>query len=176
MFILQLLQMKNIFKYISLIFLITITSKVVAQNEFKDLEDKKEIQSISINKKMFEMITSVKIDLSNPTDKNYYELVKKLDLLKILSTTHSQSSKELLIASDLIIKNQALKEFKTTNNQTEKSETYIGEEDNSSRITQLLLISQNKGNNKTVIMYISGTFSINELPSLTEKMNIPYQK
>ena len=166
--------MKNIFTYIFIIFLVTLSSKVVAQNEFIGLEDKKEIQSISINKKMFEMITSVKIDLSNPIDKDYYELVKKLDLLKVLSTSDIQSIKDLLIASNSIIKNLALKEFNTTNNQIEKSDIYIGEQDNSSHITQLLLISQNKGNNKIVIMYIAGIFSIDELPSLTEKMNIPY--
>lgn len=165
--------MKKVFTYILLFFLTTLSSKVVAQNELNELENRKEIQSISINKKMFEMITSVKIDLSNPTDKAYYELVKKLELLKVLSTTHSQSGKDLLIASDLIIKNQSLKQFNTTNNQSEKSETYIGEQDNSSHITQLLLVSQNKEENKVVIMYISGNFSINELPSLTGKMNIP---
>lgn len=168
--------MKNIFTHIVIIFLVTLSSKVVAQSEFNDFENKKGIQSISINKKMFEMITSVKIDLSNPTDRDYYELVKKLDLLKVLSTSDVQSGKDLLIASNSIIKNQALKEFNTTNNQIEKSDIYIGEQDNSSHITQLLLISQNKENNKIVVMYITGIFSIDELPSLTVKMNIPYHQ
>lgn len=166
--------MKKIFTYITFSIALMASSNAMAQSEFEALESHKEVQSISINKKMFEMITNVKMDLSNPTDKAYYDLIKKLDLLKVLSTKHSESKKELLNASNLIISNQSLQKFNETNSQNESSTLYLNSQDsNLSQISQLLLISKNKESNEVFIMYISGSFSLQELPSLTEKMDIP---
>lgn len=166
--------MKKILTCITISITLMASSNAMAQSEFEALETHKEVQSISINKKMFEMITNVKMDLSNPTDKAYYDLVKKLNLLKMLSTSHSDSKKDLLNASDLVIKNLSLEAFSETNSQYESTKVFLKSQDSTpSQITQLLLISENKESNEISIMFLSGSFSLQELPSLTEKMNIP---
>lgn len=165
--------MKKKLAYIVTVCLLILSPKTIAQNAFKSLEEDKYIQSISIDKKMFEMITNVKIDLSNPTDAAYYNLVKKLDLLKVLTTSNPETGKRLLDAAQLVINEQQLQKVDLKNSQFEKADIYIKPENKNSDINHLILISQEKGSNNLSVLYISGTFLLEELYLITEKMNIP---
>lgn len=144
-----------------------------AQSEFDTFEDNKDITSVIVNKKMFEMMTNVKIDASSEEDKAYFNLIKKLDTLKVFNTRNTASRKALLATAQKFISNANLKDMLTQNEEGYTVSFYANPEANKKEIHQLLMINEGNQQGETVVMYISGSFSLNELATLTSKMKLP---
>lgn len=164
--------MKKISFIISLFFIGN--ALVFAQSEFSDFEDHKDVNSVVINKKMFEMMGNVKIDASNAEDQAYFKLIKKLDLLKVFSTSNNTAiHMQLLEASEQFISKKGLQELtnQVTNEHSTKFYTNPGAQTNA--IKELLMINQDE--NQTSVMYLSGDFALEEITTLTNKMNLTSQ-
>lgn len=125
---------------------------------------------------MFNIINSVKIDLSNPEDKAYYDLIKKLETLKVLTATDPKNNQELITATKDLIQEFKLTPSTSLENLKENSTLYIGPHDTNHSITQLMIVNQSELDYKTIVLYLTGQFELQELPVLLRKMNLPLTK
>ena len=78
--------MKKIIVYVALL----VSSMVFSQNAFDKLEDKEGVESIVVSKKMFEMMSKVKVDAKDKEMQQYMNLLKKLDNLQAVYTSQTK--------------------------------------------------------------------------------------
>lgn len=144
------------------------------QTIFDKFDNQEEVTSMIVNKKMFEMMSKVKMDASDPQAQQYLNLIKNLDNLKVYTTKNSKVKNELKAATDTYTKIQGLLELMRVND-TNGRETKIvvksGEKE--SQIKELLLLIDGGKNEDTVVMLLTGDFNLNEMVLLTDKMKIP---
>ena len=72
--------MKNLVVVIAFLMASTVS---FAQGAFDKFEDKEGVASVIVNKKMFEMMSKVKVDAKDKEMQQYMNLLKKLDNLKV---------------------------------------------------------------------------------------------
>ena len=96
--------MKNLVVVIAFLMASTVS---FAQGAFDKFEDKEGVASVIVNKKMFEMMSKVKVDAKDKEMQQYMNLLKKLDNLNLDPKMYGDL-KELLVSTS---KNKTLKIF-----------------------------------------------------------------
>ena len=97
--------MKKIIVYVALM----VSSLVFSQNAFDKLEDKDGVESIVVSKKMFDLMSKVKVDAKDKEMQQYMNLLKKLDNLSVRKKLIGGFSAILLITLAIsILSYQAL--------------------------------------------------------------------
>ena len=102
--------MKKIIVYVALL----VSSMVFSQNAFEKLEDKEGVESIVVSKKMFEMMSKVKVDAKDKEMQQYMNLLKKLDNLQAVYTSQPKLSGDLNGAVSTYLKANPLETITTT--------------------------------------------------------------
>ncbi len=91
--------MKNIF--LSLV-LVLATGSMFGQTVFDKFEDQEDVTTVIVNKKMFSLISKMKVD--DKETQQYVNLIKKLENLKVFlhsSLARSKNSSSLIIVTYL---------------------------------------------------------------------------
>ena len=101
-------------------FLITVVVALVsnaffAQSAFDKYDGQDDVTSIIVNKKMFQMMGSVKVDANNKETQQYLDLMKKLDNLKVFTTKSTRVSADMKLSADKYIKTAGLEELMRVN-------------------------------------------------------------
>ena len=91
------------------------SSAVFSQNSFDKFDGQDGVTSIIVNKKMFELMSKVKVDASDKETQQYLNLIKKLDNLKVFTTKSSRVEGEMRIVADKYIKTAGLEELMRVN-------------------------------------------------------------
>lgn len=160
-------------KMIVLLFVILPTF-VFAQSTFDKFEDKDEVKSVIVNKKMFELMSKVKVDAKDKEMQQYLNLLKKLDNLKVFTTSNTKISSEMKSSVTSYLKSSSLEELMRVNTDGKNVKIYVKNSTNSSIVKELLMFMEgdSKGN-PTVILSLLGEFNLDEISMLTEKMSLP---
>ena len=85
--------MKTILRYLCLSVAcigFSITSN--AQDLIESFKNQPNVETVAVNKKMFQMMSNVKMDMNDKENQAYLNLIKKLDDLKLISTKNTTSS------------------------------------------------------------------------------------
>ncbi|WP_347068693.1 DUF4252 domain-containing protein [Flavobacterium sp. WV_118_3] len=168
--------MKTIVKKIVVaIALIIMPSMVLAQSPFEKFADQDDVTSVVVNKKMFEMMSKVKMDASDKQTQVYINLLKKLDNLKVYTTTSAKPASEMKSSVTAYLKANPLEELMRVNDNGKNVKIYVKSGATSSQIKELLMYIEGgsgKGN-ETVLMSLTGNFDLDEISALTEKMKLP---
>jgi hypothetical protein len=164
-------------KYI-LLALVFFTSVLTnAQSSFNEFETNEKVNAVVVNKKMFELMSKIKVDANDVQAQNYLALIKNLDYLRVLSTSDSGTSKLLLITVNNYLGQNILNELVRSVNSGKSVKIYVKGIDNTDLISELLMLVEDQQNKNTItVMTLTGNFSINSLSVLTEKMNLPGSK
>ncbi|MGA9639102.1 DUF4252 domain-containing protein [Flavobacterium sp.] len=164
--------MKN---YFILLFLITFTTSIFAQNNTLDkFNDQDGITAVVVNKKMFDLMSKVKVDASDKEMQQYMSLIKKLDNLKVYSTTNAKAALDMKTTADKYIKTVGLEELMKVNENGKNIRIVVKSGTADSQIKELLMFIEGNGrDNETVLMSLTGNFNLNEIAVLTDKMRIP---
>lgn len=141
-----------------------------AQTEFADFEKNAQVEVISVNKKMFQMMANVKSDPADQETQAYNQLIKKLDLLKSYDTNDATVAGQLQSAAQNYVTNNNLTELMKVSESGVNATYYVNQSATRTNINELLMVSKQSG--KNTIMLIKGNFSLDELSALTKKMNI----
>ncbi len=168
--------MKKHILHISLLLLTCIgcIDFVNAQDLFSKFEKNKNISSVIVNQKMFDMMSNVKVEPANNEEKRYFELIKKLSGLKVFNTKHSVEKNNLKEAVGTYYSQGKLKEFTSKKDNHHLVTIYINKEGNEKEVKELILFNEGlTPETETIVLIITGQFSINELSSLTQKINLP---
>jgi hypothetical protein len=164
--------MKNI--VIALVFLMSsITS--FAQGAFDKFEDKEGVASVIVNKKMFEMMSKVKVDAKDKETQLYLNLLKKLDNLKVFTTSNAKVGAEMKSTVNSYLKSNPLEELMRVNSEGKNVKIYVKSGANENIVKELLMFIEgaNMKDANTIVLSLTGNFSLDEISMLTEKMSLP---
>ena len=82
-------------KFIIILVFSLASSPFFAQSVFDKFDGQDDVTSIIVNKKMFELMSKVKVDVSDKQAQQYQNLIKKLDNLKVFTTTSTRVASEM---------------------------------------------------------------------------------
>ena len=158
-----------------LIIAILLSSNVFfAQNLFAKFDNQDNITGISVNKKMFELMSKVKIDSNDKETQQYLALINDLDNLKVYVTTNAKSAAEMKTTSEKFLKSSNLDELMRVTENGRNIKIFVKTGSSETKIKELFMFIEGSGKeNQSVIMSLTGDFSLNQLSSLTNKMNLP---
>lgn len=163
--------MKN---FIITLVIALIATPFFAQSAFDKFDGQDDVTSIIVNKKMFDLMSKVKVDASDRETQQYMNLIKKLDNLKIFTTSSTRVTSDMKSAADKYVKSAGLEELMRVNDSGKNIKILVKSGASDSQIKELLMFIEGGGKtNETVLMSLTGNFDLNEISVLTDKMRIP---
>ena len=161
-------------KIIVTVVLILISNTFFAQSVFDKYEGQERISSIIVNKKMFQMMSSVKVDANDKETQQYLNLLKKLDVLKVFTTANTKAATDMKLTADMYWKVAGMSEIKNSSDYGKNLRIWIKSGETEGQIKEILMYNENANNvNQTVLMNLTGNFNLNEISVLIDKMKIP---
>ena len=100
--------------FLSVLFVL-MASSLFAQGAFDKFDGQDDVTSVIVNKKMFEMMSKVKVDASDKEMQQYHRLIKKLDNLKVFTTKSSRVEAEMKATAERYMKTANLEELMRVN-------------------------------------------------------------
>jgi hypothetical protein len=166
--------LKNSKKLLLTIALLLIGTPFFAQSAFDKFEGQDDVTALIVNRKMFELMSKVKVDVSDKQAQQYMNLIKKLDNLRVFTTTSTKATNELKAAADKYVKSTGLEELMRVNDSGKNIKILVKSGSSDSQIKELLMfIEGSSKTDQTVLMSLTGDFDLNEISILTDKMKIP---
>ena len=162
--------MKKIIVYVALM----VSSLVFSQNAFDKLEDKDGVESIVVSKKMFDLMSKVKVDAKDKEMQQYMNLLKKLDNLQAYYTSQVKWSGDLNAAVASYLKLNPLDAISSTTQDGNAIKVYGKTDANETNVKEVLVVVYGNFNGvKTSIVSIKGDFPLSEIALLVKKLNLP---
>ena len=164
--------MKNL--VIALVFIMSSVTSF-AQGAFDKFEDKEGVASVVVNKKMFEMMSKVKVDAKDKETQQYLNLLKKLENLKVFTTSNAKVGADMKSTVNNYLKSNPLDELMRVNSDGKNVKIYVKSGANENMVRELLMFIEgaNMKDASTVVLSLTGNFSLDEISMLTEKMSLP---
>ena len=162
--------MKN---YIYLFLFLFSTTVFYSQTSFDKFVSQEYVTSVVVNKKMFDLMSNVKVDVTDKETQRYIALIKKLEDLKVFTTTNSKIGLDLKTTSDAYIKTVGLKDYLKVNQNGKDVRVFIKSGAAPGQAKELLMYVENAKENETILMSLTGDFNLSEISVLTDKMKIP---
>lgn len=163
--------MKTILKYLLLTVTcigFSITSN--AQDLIETFKNQPNVETVVVNKKMFQMMSNVKMDMNDKENQAYLNLIKKLDDLKLISTKNAASSGKMKTYVVSYVKTNSMTELMTLTENGATTIFYVDPSSTKENIKELMMFVSG---NETIILSLKGSFSLNELSLVTNKMKLP---
>ena len=149
-----------------------------AQSTFDKFADMDDVSVVTVNKKMFELMTKV----AGETDdaKEYISLVSGLNSLRVLATENAAIATEMKAKVASYLKSADLSELMSVKDKEGNVKIYIREGKDADHVKELFMfvdgISANMGGEdrkpEAVIVSITGDIDLNKISELTKQMNI----
>ena len=162
--------MKNLVVVIAFLMASTVS---FAQGAFDKFEDKEGVASVIVNKKMFEMMSKVKVDAKDKEMQQYMNLLRKLDNLKVFTTSNAKISADMKATVNSYLKSNPLEELMRVNGDGKNVKIYVKSGATDSQVKELLMFIEGSGKEESVLMSLTGNFDLDELSALTDKMKLP---
>jgi hypothetical protein len=151
-----------------------ISTAFFAQSSFDKYDSQDGVGSIIVNKKMFQMMSSVKVDTNDKETQHYLELIKKFDNLKVFTTSNATISADMKMTAEKYMKSAGLEEMMKVTDNGKNLKVWVKSGASESQIRELLMFSvESNKNNESVLMSLTGDFNINDIAILMSKMKIP---
>lgn len=160
-------------KFIITLVVVLVSNTFFGQSAFDKFDGQDDVTSIIVNKKMFELMSKVKMDATDKQAQQYLNLIKKLDNLKVFTTKSTRVENEMKAAADKYIKSSGLEELMRVNENGRNIKIHVKSGANDSQVKELLMFIEGAKNDDTVLMSLTGDFDLNEISVLTDKMRIP---
>ena len=152
-------------KKILLTFVFVFVSSPFFAQAFDKFDGQDDVTSIIVNKKMFELMSKVKVDASDKETQQYLSLIKKLDNLKVFTTKSTRVEGEMRVAADKYIKSAGLEELMRVNENGRNVKILVKSGTTDSQIRELLMFIEGAKNDDTVLMSLTGIVSDLEISS-----------
>lgn len=157
-------------KFIITLVLAFISNMFFAQSALDKYNKQDGVGTIIVNKKMFQMMGSVKVDANDKEAQRYLSLMKKLDDLKVYTTTNNKIAADMKSSADQYKQTAGLVEY-TVNDKNVKMWVKNGA---NNQIKELLMYSEdNFKGYEMVLLSLTGDFTLSETAVLIDKMKIP---
>ena len=160
-------------KSIIILVLVLLSNPFFAQSALDKFEGQDGVTSIIVNKKMFDLMSKVKVDASDKETQQYLSLIKKLDNLKVFTTKNRSVEGDMKVTADKYMKAAGLDELMRINENGRDVKIMVKSGAKDAQIKELLMFIEGAKNEDTVLMSLIGDFDLNEISVLTDKMKIP---
>jgi hypothetical protein len=150
-----------------------ITHAFYAQSAFDKFDGQDDVTSVIVNKKMFDIMSKVKVDPSDKETQQYMNLIKKLDNLKVFTTKNAKIEADMKLSADKYIKTANLEELMRINDSGKNVKIYVKSGTSDTKIKELFMFIDGAKNEDTVLLSLTGNFDLNEIAVLTDKMKLP---
>ncbi len=160
-------------KFAITLVVVLMSSPFFAQGAFDKFDGQDDVTSIIVNKKMFDLMSKVKMDASDKEAQQYLSLIKKLDNLKVFTTKSTRVENEMRAASEKYIKTAGLEELMRVNQDGRNIKILVKSGAKDTQVRELLMFIEGGKNEDTVLMSLTGDFDLNEISVLTDKMRFP---
>ena len=171
-------------KHFLLILLFIFPVVVSGQSVFEKYQNSREVISISINPKMFQLLGAMSLSSSDPEDRALIDMIKGITSFRALITDKELISNEinLWVKKEAIDKNLnlmvSLQELNTD------LSVYVKEDDSEEKLKSLLMFSKGVLNSvpeaqtngkkiEAVVLLIEGDIEIDKIAKLISKMDLP---
>ena len=160
-------------KFLITLVVVLVSSPFFAQAAFDKFDGQDDVTSIIVNKKMFDLMSKVKVDASDKETQQYLNLIKKLDNLKVFTTKSTRVENEMRASAEKYVKSAGLEELMRVNDGGKNIKILVKSGAKDSQIRELLMFIEGAKNEDTVLMSLTGDFDLSEISILTDKMRIP---
>lgn len=162
-------------KSILLLAFVLISNLIFAQQSvFDKFDGMDDVKSVLVTKKMFQMMANVKMDANDKETQQFITLIKKLNSLKVFTTSNPKIKADLKATSEKYLVTAGLEELMRVKDGSQNIKILVKSTAKESQIKELLMFIEDNGpSNETVLMSLTGNFDLNELSVLTDKMNLP---
>ena len=158
--------------FLSVLFVL-MASPLFAQGAFDKFDGQDDVTSVIVNKKMFEMMSKVKVDASDKEMQQYHRLIKKLDNLKVFTTKSSRVEAEMKATAERYMKTANLEELMRVNDNGRSIKILVKSGATDTQLRELLMFIDGVKGEDSVLMSLTGDFDLNEISVLTDKMRFP---
>ncbi len=142
------------------------------QSAFDKFDGKDGVTAIIVSKKMFQLIGNVEMDKNDKEAQQYFDLIKKLDNLKVFTTSDGKAIADMKSTVASYLKKYPLEELMRINESGKTIKIYVKTGASESQVLELLMFMEG-GKDETVLMSLTGNFDLSEISILTDKMNLP---
>lgn len=161
-------------RFIITLVLALVSQVLFSQNVFEKFENNDEVTTVIVSKKMFEMMGKVKVDSKDPQTQQFLNLVKKLENLKVYTTSNLKVGAELKLAAEKYLKTANLEELMRINDSGKNVRILIRTGAKDTQVRELFMLIEGSAKDKeTVILSLTGDFDLNEISALTDQMSLP---
>ncbi|MFN4198875.1 MAG: DUF4252 domain-containing protein [Flavobacterium sp.] len=161
-------------RFIITLVLALVSQVLFSQNVFEKFENNDEVTTVIVSKKMFEMMGKVKVDSKDPQTQQFLNLVKKLENLKVYTTSNLKVGAELKLAAEKYLKTANLEELMRINDSGKNVRILVRTGIKDTQVRELFMLIEGSAKDKeTVILSLTGDFDLNEISALTDQMNLP---
>lgn len=144
------------------------------QSVFDKFDGMDDVKSVLVTKKMFQMMANVKMDANDKETQKFITLIKKLNNLKVFTTSNAKIKADLKSTSEKYLVTAGLDELMRVKDGSQNIKILVKSAAKESQIKELLMFIEDNGpSNETILMSLTGDFDLNELSVLTDKMNLP---
>jgi hypothetical protein len=159
--------MKKIIFIIALAILpFTNYAQVSIFNKFEAMDD---VTSVIVNKEAFKMLSKFKS--SSPEAKQYAEMVKDLESLKVFTTENPAIANQMEEVVSSYMKTSKLVEMMRIKDKDANVKIYIRPGKDDSHVSELLMFVNdmtNKANKQAVVLSLTGNIDLNKVSEITE--------
>lgn len=158
------------------------------QSIFDKFEDMDGVTSVVVNQKMFKMLASIEVNLEDKEDQEYFDLIKKITSLKVLTTGEESISAEMKAKVNSYLKSSQLDELMRIKDGNQTVKFYVKEGKDENHVKELLMfvtglkeltkgeditINGKKREVETVLLSLTGDIDLKQISKLTSKMDLP---
>jgi len=161
-------------KVVLIVVLILLPAMFFGQSVLDKFDDHDDVTSVIVTKKMFELISLLAVDTSDKEALEYQELIKKVDNLKLYSTTSKRASSEMKTAYGKYMKSAGLVELVRINENGSSVKIAGKSATEQNKLKELLMFMEGSSDeDPTILLSLTGSFDLNEISTITAKMKIP---
>ncbi|MBC2839462.1 DUF4252 domain-containing protein [Robiginitalea sp. SC105] len=153
-----------------------------AQSIFDKYEEMDEVSSVIVNKNMFELLIKMDVDVDDPEAKEFMEIAKSLNGVKVFVTEDKGVSADMKSTVDRYLKSASLSELMRVKDKDANVKFYIRQGKDSDHVSELLMfvtgiknmdLEMNDRKVETVLLTLTGDIDLTKIGALTRKMNLP---
>jgi len=157
-------------KLILLVAIVTLPFANYAQSSiFDKFEEMDDVTTVVITKEAFKMAS--KFGGSSAEAKEYVDMVKSLENLKVFTTENSAIAKQMSDVVNSYLKSAKLTELMRIKDKDANVKIYIKKGKDENHVSELLMFvsdMQNKTNQESVILSLTGDIDLNKISTITE--------
>lgn len=167
-------------KYILIVVMALLPLAGFSQSVFDKFEDLDDVTTVIVNKSMFNLLSKMDIETNDPEAQEFISIVNSLKSLKVFTTENKKIGDDMKSSVNSYLSSSKMEELMRIKDKDANVKFYIKEGKDSDHVSELLMfvtgmknVEANGQRFETVILSLTGDIDLNNISSLTNKMNLP---